>query len=431
MGANNKDSKESVYGSKLEQYLDEQGEDEFDSNFDDESNMNSPKIGTSRLDDYIGIDDEEEEEEINHCSICGKKLKKFNYGDKCDDCVKKCELVNDINKLLDYVSPSEELDKDILLDAGFDELELNITISNLLDENLIILGSKGIYLTNVKTLNNFFEIYGSATDILDESLYKKSPKPSKDFVDLSYYPDLVQILFNSKIRKWAVSLFRDGKFIVKKHFVSILEANAYAAQYLREMGELDNPRHERPVMQKVKYKTSKHKFVFFSMKRNQWGVRVKGHVGFKLVGFFDTEEEAVIARDNYIQKKRENQAKLRPKRFVKDESDAIISFHDRSNQWVVKVKNKRGGFKKLGYFDTEEEAIAAKNEYYGISNELESDSASKFSEGDRVQVTSGSFEFNFGIIKEIVEEKDSCIVKLENDEVPFPMLIKSDLLRLI
>ena len=397
MGKSSKNSKESKYSSELEKYMEDQEDLSEDLNLDNEYDFQTSSIGHSRLDDYVGIDDEKDDEEINYCSICGAELKKFNYGDKCDDCVKKCELVNDINELLDYISPSEELKKDVLLDAGFDELKLNITISNLLDENLIVLGSKGIFLTDVKTLNNFFRIYGSSTDILDEALYKNLMF-SDDFIDISEYSDLVQIMFNPKNYKWEVNLFRDGRSVVKKFFAGILDANNFATRYLKELGELDNLRDKKPVKkQQVKYKRSKHEFIFFSTKRNQWYVKVKGHVGSKLVGFYDTEEDAVIARDNYIQKKRENQAKLRRK-FTKKESDAIISFSERANQWVVKVKKKRG-FKKLGYYDTEEEAIAAKNEYYGIGNELEVVNESMFSEGDRVQVTSGQFEFDFGIIK--------------------------------
>lgn len=429
MGKSSKNSKESKYSSELEKYMEDQEDLSEDLNLDNEYDFQTSSIGHSRLDDYVGIDDEKDDEEINYCSICGTELKKFNYGDKCDDCVKKCELVNDINELLDYISPSEELKKDVLLDAGFDELKLNITISNLLDENLIVLGSKGIFLTDVKTLNNFFRIYGSSTDILDEALYKNLMF-SDDFIDISEYSDLVQIMFNPKNYKWEVNLFRDGRSIVKKFFVGILDANNFATRYLKELGELDNLRDKKPVKkQQVKYKRSKHEFIFFSTKRNQWYVKVKGHVGSKLVGFYDTEEDAVIARDNYIQKKRENQAKLRRK-FTKKESDAIISFSERANQWVVKVKKKRG-FKKLGYYDTEEEAIAAKNEYYGIGNELEVVNESMFSEGDRVQVTSGQFEFDFGIIKGYNEERDSYIVKLENSDIPLPIFIKSDKLRLI
>ena len=432
MGKSNKNSKESAYSSELEKYLDEQGKDSSDDmDFDEESTFGTSGVGGSRLDEYVGIDDEEDDEEINYCSICGKELKKFNYGDKCDDCVKKCELVNEINELLDYVSPSEELKRDVLLDVGFDELKLNITISNLLDENLIVLGSNGIYLTDVKALNNFFRIYGSSTDILDESLYKNLMF-SDDFIDISQYSDLAQIMFNPRKNKWEVNLFRDGKSVVRKFFIGILDANNYATHYLKEMGELDNLRDKKPsAPQKVKYRQSKHEFVFFSTKRNQWYVKVKGFKGSKIVGFYDTEEKAVAARDEYIEKKRENQKKLRPTKFIKDESDAIISFHERSNQWIVKVKKKRGGFKKLGYYDTEEEAIAAKDEYYGIGVELESDDSPLFSEGDRVQVTSGPFEFEFGIINRYHEERDSYIVRLENPDVPLPVFIKSDQLRLI
>ena len=86
-----------------------------------------------------------------------KVLKKFNYGDKCDDCVKKIELVHELNIILDYMSPSEELKKETLKFTGLDELKLDIIISHLLNENLIVLGSKGIYLADVKALNNFFQ----------------------------------------------------------------------------------------------------------------------------------------------------------------------------------------------------------------------------------------------------------------------------------
>ena len=54
-----------------------------------------------------------------------------------------------------------------------------------------------------------------------------------------------------------------------------------------------------------------------------------------------------------------------------------------------------------------------------------------FSEGDRVQVTSGPLESEIGRIKRYFEERDSYIVNLENPDVPLPVFIKSDQLRLI
>lgn len=418
----NKNSKKSAYSSEIEKYMDEQGAGQNDLEFENESNLRPSKIKSSKLDDYLGLDEKEEKEEIiNHCVICGNELKKFNYGDKCDDCVKKIELVNDLNQLLEYTSPSEELEKDVLLQAGFDEPKWNILISNLLNERLIKLGVDGVFLSDVKKLNKFFKVYGSDDDLLDESLYKKSVL-SDAFIDLSEFSDLVQIKFNNKKKKWEVNFIKSN---LKKYFASIIDANNHVSRYLNELGEIDEFREKPPEPQNVKYRRSKHKFVFFSVKRNSWYVKVKGHVGSKFVGFYDTEDEAVLARDEYIQKKRENQAKLKPKKFHKNESDAIISFNKGSNLWVVKVKTKKGGFKKLGYYDTEQEAIDAKNEYYGIVDKP------ILGEGDRVQVISGDLEGEIGIIQGFFESRDSFIVKIENPNVSRPLLIKSDLLKLI
>lgn len=457
MGVNNGDSN---YGSKLEKYLEEQDNSSDDLDLDDESNFQTFNKGFSKLDDYIGFDDEEDEdEEIRHCSVCGKELKKFNYGDKCDDCVKKIELVQALNQLLDYVNPSEELKSDQLLFSGFDELELNILISNLTEEHLIVLGSNGIFLADVKTLNNFFKVYGSSSDLLDESLYK-NVMFSDNFVDISKYSDLVKVVFNPKNNKWAVTLLRDNKFVLKKFFATIFDANNFATRYLKEMGELDNLQERKPIKQeeKAKYRRSEHEHIYFSPKRNQWFVKFVSHIRSKIVGFYDTEEEAVIARDNYIRKKREHQAKIKRTKFVKDESDAIISFHERSDQWVVKVKTKKGRFKRLGYFDTEEEAIDAKNEYYGINVEPELndefmfseeddsvvtndenygiveepklDDSPMFHEGDAVQIIGGPLKSNLGIIMRYDSKRDAYLVKFDNG-VSIPMLIKPDLLKLI
>lgn len=425
----NNNFKESAYSSDLEKYMDEQENSSNSSDFENEYNFKSK---SSKLDEYVG-NDKKEDDDIHYCSICGDELKKFNYGDKCDDCVKKIELVNDINGLLDYVSPSEELKISQLLSAGFDELKLNILISNLTNEHLIVFGSKGIFLADVKTLNNFFQIYGSISDILDESLYKNVIF-SEDFVDISQYSDLVQIIFNSKIEKWEVSLLRDNMSVLKKYFKTVFDANNFATHYLKEIGELDNIRNKKPITnkgKKVRYRKSKHEHVYFSVKRNKWYVKFASHIRSNVVGFYDTEEEAVIARDAHIKKKRERQKILKPHKVRQQESDAIISFHERSNQWIVKVKDKKGRYKRIGYYDSEEEAIIAKNEYYGIAEESELDKSSLFSEGDKVQIISGPFEYEFGIIAGYNEERESFIVKIDNADIPYPVFIGLDKLKLI
>lgn len=457
----NSNSKDSEYSSDLENYI--EGEDKYQSeDIDfDESSFNNSTRGVSKLDEYLDINDDgyNEEEKINYCSICGNELKKFNYGDKCDDCIKKIGLVDDINLLLDYMSPSEELKKENLLFAGFDELKLNIIISNLLNENLILFGSNGIYLADVKTLNDFFRIYGSANDLLDESLYKHVMF-SDGFVDISKYSDLVQIMFNSKNSRWEVNLFRNRSPILKKFFTNIFDANDYARHYLKEIGELDNLKDKTPVkLEEINHIKSNHKFILFSTKRNQWFVKVKGPAGSKIVGFYDTEDEAVEARDAYLESRKKIREIVKPT-YQRDERDSKIKFHERSNQWVVIVKSESGRFKKLGFFDTEEEAIVAKNKYYGIVTEksitteeeeygivseeplsikdeqvsdvkLKFGFKSTFGEGDEVLVISGQFKNCFGVILGFDEERDSLIVKLENSNVPYPIFIKSDYLELV
>ena len=98
---------------------------------------------------------------------------------------------------------------------------------------------------------------------------------------------------------------------------------------------------------------------------------------------------------------------------------------------MVIVKKKNGRFKKIGFYDTEEEAIIAKNEYYGIGDDSNSDSDPTISEGDNVQVISGMFESVTGVVKGYNKERDSFIVKLEDSDVPLPVFIKSDNLKLI
>ena len=77
MGKSSKNSKESKYSSELEKYMEDQEDLSEDLNLDNEYDFQTSSIGHSRLDDYVGIDDEKDDEEINYCSICGAELKKF------------------------------------------------------------------------------------------------------------------------------------------------------------------------------------------------------------------------------------------------------------------------------------------------------------------------------------------------------------------
>ena len=63
MGKNNNNSKESEYSSELEKYM-----GEHEDYWDDEETIDfqASSKGSSKLDEYLGIDDEEEDEEINY-----------------------------------------------------------------------------------------------------------------------------------------------------------------------------------------------------------------------------------------------------------------------------------------------------------------------------------------------------------------------------
>ena len=81
-----------------------------------------------------------------------------------------------------------------------------------------------------------------------------------------------------------------------------------------------------------------------------------------MIGYYDTESEAIRAKEEYLEKK-STRPPIRP--VKKDiEGDTKITFSERANQWVVRIPRRRGGYKKLGYYDSEEEAIAAKEAYF-------------------------------------------------------------------
>ena len=69
-----------------------------------------------------------------------------------------------------------------------------------------------------------------------------------------------------------------------------------------------------------------------------------------------------------IIEKSAKQKAMRNERNIKTE--ALISFSERAGLWVVRIPRRRGGYKLLDYYDSEEEAVEAKDAYF---RELESD----------------------------------------------------------
>ena len=184
-------------------------------------------------------------------------------------------------------------------------------------------------------------------------------------INLSDYSDYVRIVFNSRIDKWELNMLEDGKHVLRKHFFDKREAEMQALHYLGQIGVLNSGNLSK---EKEKSTISRHSGIYYSDARRMWGVKVKGYRGSRLLGYYRSEEEAIQAKEDYMAEKSAKQKAMRNERNIKTE--ALISFSERAGLWVVRVPRRRGGYKLLDYYDSEEEAVEAKDAYF---RELESD----------------------------------------------------------
>ena len=187
----------------------------------------------------------------------------------------------------------------------------------------------------------------------------------KGKINLGDYSDYVRIVFNSRIDKWELNMLEDGKHVLRKHFFDKREAEMQALHYLGQIGVLNSGNLSK---EKEKSTISRHSGIYYSDAKNMWGVKVKGYRGSRLLGYYRSEEEAIQAKEDYLAEKSAKQKAMRNERNIKTE--ALISFSERAGLWVVRVPRRRGGYKLLDYYDSEEEAVEAKDAYF---RELESD----------------------------------------------------------
>ena len=334
----------------------------LDKYFEKESKKSTKIKSKSNKSDEIVIENNDRK-----CIICGKPLPKNNISDKCDDCLTKFSLVDDLNEILVYISPGESFTDNDLIKHGFNTLKLHILLNKLMDEKLIGLDLKGNFsLANTKRLNEFFSLYGDEEDLLDEDV-DEIVSLSDDFVDIADYSDYVKIHFDEGRQRWVVRFFYNNKYTSQRKFRSPDEANREALTYLRQLGEITH--HKEETHQEPKSTRSKYKGVYYSPKRNKWGASVKGYRGKKFIGHFDTEEEAYLARKKYLdQKEKTKQELIAQRRGIKavktgNSSGEGIYFSKQSGKWIVRLKNDEGKYVNVGRFDTEEEAIRAKDDY--------------------------------------------------------------------
>ena len=184
-------------------------------------------------------------------------------------------------------------------------------------------------------------------------------------INLGDYSDYVRIVFNSRMDKWELNMLEDGKHVLRKHFFDKREAEMQALHYLGQIGVLNSGNLSK---EKEKSTISRHSGIYYSDAKNMWGVKVKGYRGSRLLGYYRSEEEAIQAKEDYLAEKSAKQKAMRNERNIKTE--ALISFSERAGLWVVRIPRRRGGYKLLDYYDSEEEAVEAKDAYF---RELESD----------------------------------------------------------
>ena len=184
-------------------------------------------------------------------------------------------------------------------------------------------------------------------------------------INLGDYSDYVRIVFNSRIDKWELNMLEDGKHVLRKHFFDKSEAEMQALHYLGQIGVLNSGNLSK---EKEKSTISRHSGIYYSDAKNMWGVKVKGYRVSRLLGYYRSEEEAIQAKEDYLAEKSAKQKAMRNERNIKTE--ALISFSERAGLWAVRVPRRRGGYKLLDYYDSDEEAVEAKDAYF---RELESD----------------------------------------------------------
>ena len=184
-------------------------------------------------------------------------------------------------------------------------------------------------------------------------------------IDLSNYSDYVRIIFNKRVDKWELNLLEGGKHVLRKHYFDRREAEREAVHYIKEMGIKSGGSSSSEMEQSTR---SRYDGIFYSDARRLWGVKVRGYRGSRILGYYRSEQEAIEAKEGYLREKQDKHVAMQKEKNLK--TDALITFSERAGLWVVRIPRRRGGYKLLDYYDSEEEAVEAKDAYF---KELESD----------------------------------------------------------
>jgi acetate kinase len=155
------------------------------------------------------------------------------------------------------------------------------------------------------------------------------------------------ISYNKANNKYRVQVTKDGKQQYVGSFPTQEEAVVARDVYLR--GET--------VINPV-YKEGAHgKYISYNKTSKKYVVQVKKDGKRHQVGYFPTQEEAVVARDAFMR----GETVIKPAPVYKEGAHGkYIYYHKTSKKYVVQVK-KDGKRHHVGYFPTQEEAVVARD----------------------------------------------------------------------
>lgn len=244
----------------------------------------------SALDDYFGFTDDKEKPK---CRICGEEIEEDDGTDICSNCFDKQMSIEKIHKLIEYVKPGSGFSKSALIEKGFNNIDLDIIITDLEEKGLLRYDSDDlIILANKSKLNDFIKEYSDSDEYIIE-IKEEVPKlninnevlKSEDTLDkainLIDYQNFVECYYNHENFSWVVTLKKDGQIFLSQNFVTPYQAKLTAVRYLGEIGivniiknnhqlEFDNskilkqPREIKDTKNEPNYELSKESKEFYS-----------------------------------------------------------------------------------------------------------------------------------------------------------------------
>lgn len=378
------------------------------------------------------------------CIVCHKCLPKENFiefnslSNVCKDCKENVLVANYLNKILEFLSPDQEFDKDKLIQEH-PGINLADAISSLEEKNLIKKDYESqCILESANILNDYLDKYFQKLPEFDKKFnhsfydYKKTNDTIKEKSEQNKFnsgeENFKCVIQNTKTLKWNPYIYKaDGNFSIGDYDS---EMDAYNARF-KYLQNIKKNIEEPEINSNNQY--SYHEGVSFDKHYKVWNSYInlnKGKKKYKKsikkykksnnrsnkdLGYFNSEEEAFQARIGYLTENKDlfKDPRLQSnRRFTNDEG---VSYNRAYHKWYSYILEKDKQMDIIGFFDSKEEAINARldklnekntdsSEEYSINNNLKGNKTEeKFSKIDNNEIYGVNFFVNnLGKDKEIL-----------------------------